>query len=145
VASIDTLAGSAGGGQLSQQQVADRLTQASLQPSGSGAATPSPVPSPSTPDASPGTGTSAAALPSSARQYYTTSGGSLWVTCTGNVATLDSMAPRSGYRIDGSQPGPAQTAWVRFKFDVSRGHAPEYTVTVTCPGGVPQMTEAAEG
>ena len=144
VASIDTLAGSAGGGPLSQQQVADRLARASLQPSGSAATTPSAGASPTAPEASSGTGTSPGPLPSTARRYYTTSGGSLWVTCTGDVATLDTMAPRAGYRIDGFQAGPAQTAWVRFKVDVSRGHATEYLVTVTCPGGVPQLVETAD-
>jgi hypothetical protein len=54
------------------------------------------------------------------------------------------MAPRPGYRIDGSQPGPAPAAWVKFKVDVSRGHATEYLVTVTCVGGVPQKVETTD-
>jgi hypothetical protein len=136
VASIDTLAGSAGGGPLSQQQVADRLAHASPSAS-SGASAP-------TPEASPSTGTQPSTAASPARQYYTTSGGSLWASCTGDSATLDTMAPRPGFRLDGSQPGPAPTAWVRFKVDVSRGHATEYLVTVTCPGGVPQMAETVD-
>lgn len=138
VASIDTLAGSAGGGPLSQQQVADRLAHASPSaspPASSGA---------SEPAASPTTGTEPSNGPSPARQYYTTSGGSLWATCTGDSATLDTMAPRPGYRIDGSQPGPAPAAWVKFKVDVSRGHATEYLVTVTCVGGVPQKVETTD-
>ena len=140
VASIDTLAGSAGGGPLSQQQVADRLASASRsasQPSSGGASAPAASPSA-------GTEPSTGAGPSPARKYYTTSGGSLWATCTGDSATLDTMAPRPGYRIDGFQPGPAPAAWVKFKVDVSRGHATEYLVTVTCPGGVPQMAETTD-
>lgn len=140
VASIDTLAGSAGGGPLSQQQVADRLARASQsasQPASSGASEPAP-------GASPSTGTEPSAGTSPARKYYPTSGGSLWVTCTGESATLDTMSPRPGYRMDGSQPGPGPTVWVKFKVDVSRGHATEYLVTVSCPGGVPQMSETTD-
>jgi hypothetical protein len=54
------------------------------------------------------------------------------------------MAPRSGYRLDGSQGGPAPAVWVKFKLDVRRGHSNEYTVTVTCVDGVPRTTETAE-
>lgn len=139
VASIDALAGSKQGGPLTPEQVADRLAHASQ----SAASLPTPGASSGT-ATKPGTGTEPGTGPSPARQYYTTSGGSLWVTCAGDVARLDTMAPRPGYRLDGSQPGPAQTAWARFKADVSHGHATEYLVTVTCPGGVPQMSEAAD-
>jgi hypothetical protein len=142
VASIDTLAGSAGGGPLSQQQVADRLAHASS--SASRPASPPASSGASEPAASPTTGTGPSTGPSPTRQYYTTSGGSLWATCTGDSVTLDTMAPRPGYRIDGFQPGPASAAWVKFKVDVSRGHATEYLVTVTCAGGVPQKAETTD-
>lgn len=136
VASVDMLAGADHSRALSPQQVTDRLAHASRSP-GSGAITP-------TPGASPGTGTSPSTGTSPTRQYYTTSGGSLWVTCSGGTVTMDTIAPRPGYRIDGSQPGPAQSASVRFKVDVAHGHATEYLVTVTCPDGRPNMTEAAD-
>jgi hypothetical protein len=59
------------------------------------------------------------------------------------LATLEST-PRPGYRLDGSQPGPAPAVWVKFKLDVRRGHSKEYMVTVTCADGTPQMTETAD-
>jgi hypothetical protein len=129
VAAVAALAGTGAGTPLSQREVSDRLAQTS-----------SPAPGGST------GGGQSAPLPSTsagARQYFATSGGGVWASCSGDLATLQST-PRPGYRLDGSQPGPAPSAWVKFKLDVRRGHSNEYMVTVTCAGGVPRMTETSD-
>jgi hypothetical protein len=128
-------AGSTASGPLSQQQVSDRLTRGSA------------VPPPSaTAPGQPTTGPSATTSPTvyAARQYFTTSGGSLWATCTGGQATVDTMTPRQGYRLDSSDKGPATTVWVQFKQDSDHGHNSDYHVTVTCVGGVPQVRETTD-
>jgi hypothetical protein len=132
VAAISTLDGGSQGGPLSQQEVSDRLAETPRTPGGASAP-------------AVGSGTAAAATASPSRRYFTTSGGSLWATCAAGRATLDTLTPRSGYRLDGYEPGPAGTAWVRFKRDVQRGHATEYHVTVTCPAGVPRLAETTDG
>jgi hypothetical protein len=79
-----------------------------------------------------------------ARQYFTTSGGSLWATCTDGRATVDTMTPRQGYRLDSYDKGPATTVWVQFKQESDHGHNSDYHVTVTCVGGVPQVRETTD-
>jgi hypothetical protein len=128
VFSISTLGGAGKSGPLSQRQVSDRLAHTSPGPDG----TPT------------GAATSPAASANTARRYFTTSGGSLWASCTAGLATLDTVTPRSGYRLDGWERGPASSAWVQFKVDVEHGHGAEYRVTITCQDGVPNMVETAD-
>src|SRR5262249_51342434 len=78
---------------------------------------------------------------SSSRQYFTTSGGSLWASCTDGQAALETVTPRSGYRLDDFDPGPSSTAWVEFELDNTRQHGTDYRVTITCPAGAPHMVE----
>jgi hypothetical protein len=127
---VSALGGGAGPTGLSQQEVSDRLARVSAAPTPSATGQPAPGPS------SAPTGTANAA-----RQYFTTSGGSLWATCTGGQATVDTMTPRQGYRLDSYDKGPATTVWVRFQQDSDHGHDNQYHVTVTCTGGVPQVRE----
>jgi hypothetical protein len=130
---VSALRQSAGPGEpLSQQEVGRRLAQASGAPSatGSGQATTPPVMA--TPNAQ------------AARQYFTTSGGSLWATCTDGQATVDTMTPRQGYRLDSYDKGPATTVWVKFKQESDHGHNSELHVTVTCVKGLPQVREIAD-
>lgn len=135
LATISALGAGAGpSGPLSQREVSERLTQASPTPLGSPTKSGEGTPAPST----------TAATGAAQRQYFTTSGGGVWASCTGTIATLDSMTPRQGFRLDGYDKGPAATAWVRFKLDVRHGHDDEYQVTVTCPEGVPQVAETAD-
>ncbi|GIH11913.1 hypothetical protein [Rugosimonospora africana] len=133
VASVSTLGGT-GGEPLSQHDVENRLARTSPSPDEQA----SPARSGAPPSAS------GPAASSPVRRYFPTTGGSLWATCGGGTATLDTMTPRSGYRLDGSSAGPAETAWVRFKVDVEHGHADEYRVTVVCRDGVPQATETPD-
>jgi hypothetical protein len=123
-------------GPLSRHDVSDRLAQTTPTRSGGPTAKPR-QPSPRT---------SATTAPASTpqRQYFSTTGGALWASCTDGRATLDTMTPRQGYRLDGSDRGPAAAAWVRFKVDVQHGHADEYLVTITCAAGAPQSAETAD-
>jgi hypothetical protein len=136
VTTVSALRASAGSSEpLSQQEVSQRLARASA------------VPAPSV--TGPGqlaTQPSISATPSghAARQYFTTSGGSLWATCTDGQATVDTMTPRQGYRLDSFDTGPSATVWVKFKQESDHGHNSEYHVTVTCVGGVPHLTETTE-
>jgi hypothetical protein len=133
VATISTVAGSTERSRpLSQREVSGRLSQT---PQVSQGAT---TPSRSEP-VQPPTATAGAA-----RQYFTTSGGSLWASCADGRVTVETTTPRPGFRLDGSDRGPANEAWVRFKVDVEHGHATEYHVTVTCIAGVPQLTETVD-
>ena len=75
---------------------------------------------------------------SSVRKYISNPGGTLWASCAGDLATLSSISPSEGFRVDDKLLGPAPAAWVKFKVDVQHGHATEYTVTVDCPAGTPQ-------
>ena len=47
--------------------------------------------------------------------------------------------PATGYITDGALQGPAGSAWVKFKSGSS-----EVTVTVTCQGGRPHFSTAAD-
>jgi hypothetical protein len=136
VTTVSALRGSGGSGEpLSQQDVIQRLAQASAtaSPGATGPGQPTTQPS-----------ISATPTTQAARQYFTTSGGSLWATCTGDLATVDTMTPRQGYRLDSYDKGPSTTVWVRFKQESEHGHNSEYHVTVTCVGGVPQVKETTD-
>ena len=137
VTAVSALGGDvAASGPLSRQDVSDRLAQTTPTHAGDVTAKPD-QPSPQT-----NATTSPASKPQ--RQYFNTTGGALWASCTEGQATLDTMTPRQGYRLDGSDQGPATAAWVRFKVDVQRGHANEYQVTITCAAGAPQAAETAD-
>lgn len=136
ITTVSALRASAGSNEpLSQQEVSRRLAQASAAPTLS-----------TTGPAQPTTRPSVTAMPTgqAARQYFTTSGGSLWATCTDGQATVDTMTPRQGYRLDSYDRGPATTVWVQFKQESDHGHNSGYHVTVTCVGGVPQVTETTD-
>jgi hypothetical protein len=135
ITTVSALRASAGSGEpLSQQEVSRRLGQESNPPTDT------------TGPGQPTTGPSDTATPTAqaARQYFTTSGGSLWATCTNGQASVDTMTPRQGYRLDSYDKGPSTTVWVKFKQDTDHGHSSEYHVTVTCVDGIPQITEAAD-
>jgi hypothetical protein len=127
--------GPASGEPLSQQDVSRRLAQVSAAPGPS-----------NTGPGQPTTQPSATATPTglAERQYFTTSGGSLWATCSDGLAAVDTMTPRQGYRLDSYDKGPSTTVWVRFKQESDHGHNSEYHVTVTCVGGVPQVKETTD-
>jgi len=130
-------AGSGPSGALSQQEVNDRLAQA-------GATSTTPATTSPSATAQPSGTPSASAQPSPTRRYFTTSGGSLWASCTGAAASIETISPRQGYRIDNSDKGPGSSAYVKFRQEVDRGHGNEYRVTVTCAQGVPQISEEAD-
>jgi len=123
-------AGAGPGGPLTEQEVSDRLAQ-TPPTTQTGLASPGPRPSPTTGAVS-------------ARQYFTTSGGGVWASCAGGQARLETMTPRQGFRLDGSDAGPATAAWVRFKQDVEHGHGTEYQVTITCVDGAARVKESAD-
>ena len=120
VATIGALRGGSDDPPLSQEQVNNALDRPS-----------STKPPASTPSAS-------AQASSPVRKYISNLGGTLWASCTGDLATLSSISPNQGFRVDDKLLGPARAAWVKFKLDVQHGHATEYTVTVDCPAGTPQ-------
>ena len=120
VATIGALQGGSDDPPLSQEQVNNALDRpGSTKP-------PASTPSASAPASSP------------VRKYISYPGGTLWASCAGDLATLSSISPNQGYRVDDKLLGPAPAAWVKFKLDVQHGHATEYTVTVDCPAGTPQ-------
>jgi hypothetical protein len=123
VATVGALRGGSDDPPLSQEQVNNALAgPSSRKPADSAASEPSP----------------SAQTSSSVRKYISSPGGTLWASCTGDLATLSSISPNQGYRVDDKLLGPAAAAWVKFKVDVQSGHATEYTVTVDCPAGTPQ-------
>jgi hypothetical protein len=136
IATVSALRASAGSAEpLSQQEVSRRLGQESnalTNTTGPGQPTTGP-PETATPTAQ------------AARQYFTTSGGSLWATCTNGQASVDTMTPRQGYRLDSYDKGPSTVVWVKFKQETDHGHSTEYHVTVTCVVGIPRITETADG
>jgi hypothetical protein len=58
-------------------------------------------------------------------------GGTVVVTCSGDTATLLRWSPKTGYRADDPQIGPAAVVSVRFESDT----ASDVTVSVRCVGG----------
>jgi hypothetical protein len=101
------------------------------------AATPSPTGTsahgspPASPQPTGGAGTRSDVFPSA--------GGTVYGSCTGGQATATRWIPATGYITDGALQGPAGTAWVKFKSGSS-----EVTVTVTCQGGRPHFSTAAD-
>jgi hypothetical protein len=126
-------AGLAGPGSrpLSQADVQRELSAAG--PSGSPPASPSGQPSPD------GSRTPATAPSTSGTQVLSTDGGTIVAHCSGGQVTLVSWIPAQGYRTDGVTPGPADSAWVKFKADRS-----ELLVTVTCAGDQPKEVIATD-
>jgi hypothetical protein len=122
-ATIGALRGESDDPPLSQEQVINALAGPSAPKSVASAA--------STPPSS-------AQTSSPVRKYISNPGGTLWASCSGDLATLSSISPSQGFRVDDKLLGPAPAAWVKFKLDVQHGHATEYTVTVDCPAGTPQ-------
>lgn len=118
---------------LSRQEVEDRLAQTT------------PAFSP-TPSASGSPAVSGAASPSGSapRRHFTGSGGSLWATCRNGLAIVEGITPKSGFRLDESERGPARTAWVKFKQDGSHGRSREFLVSASCDGGTVTVTETED-
>jgi serine/threonine-protein kinase len=108
---------------MSQADVARDLASASARPSTAPSSTP-----PSTTPSSP------------APRGLATTGGSLVVTCEGDVVTLKSWSPSPGFRADDdTERGPGPSASLKFK----RGHE-EYEITVTCQAGEPHVASVAD-
>ena len=70
---------------------------------------------------------------------FQSAGGTVFASCTAGRATVTSWIPATGYVTDGASQGPAASAWVKFKSASS-----ELTVTVTCQGGKPRFSHAAD-
>lgn len=70
---------------------------------------------------------------------FSTSGGSVFASCTSGLATLTRWIPAGGYTTDGVVRGPASSVWVNFK---SAGN--EVLMTVTCVGGRPHLASSAD-
>ncbi|MEV6963814.1 hypothetical protein AB0M47_01785 [Hamadaea sp. NPDC051192] len=119
---------------LSRQEVEDRLAQT----------TPTAQPS-SSPSSSAVASPTASPSASSARRHFTGSGGSLWATCRNGLASVEGITPKTGFRLDESQRGPARTAWVKFKQDGGgHGRGQEFLVSVTCDGSTATVTETKD-
>jgi hypothetical protein len=82
---------------------------------------------------------SATALPTSGTRVLSTVGGTIVAQCSGGQVKLVSWIPAQGYRTDGATPGPANSAWVKFKAGRS-----ERLVTVTCAGDQPKEVIATD-
>jgi hypothetical protein len=67
------------------------------------------------------------------------SGGTVTRRLPGGQVTLTSWIPAQGYGVDGYSRGPAPSIWVKFK-----SGGTEQTITVTCVGGRPHFTTAAD-
>jgi hypothetical protein len=70
---------------------------------------------------------------------FRSAGGTVFASCTGGQARLTSWIPATGYIVDGALQGPTGSAWVKFKSGSS-----EITVTVSCQGGLPRFSRAAD-
>jgi len=70
---------------------------------------------------------------------YPSSGGTVIASCAAGQVTLTNWIPNSGYGTDGSNPGPAASAWVKFK-----SGGTEVTVTVSCVNGKPSFVTGAD-
>src|SRR3954471_18660406 len=76
-------------------------------------------------------------------QVLTSTGGSVVVQCSDDIAMLVSWAPNPGYRADDdAHRGPSAQVGVRFEKD---GSDADVTVSVTCAAGVPSLTEVIGG
>jgi uncharacterized membrane protein YgcG len=109
-----------GGKPLTQADVRRALAQ----PVAAGSPSPaSPAPAtPRHPTATPG--------PAPVTGVFGSSGGTVNASCLSGQVTLTSWIPAQGYQSDGASPGPATSAWVKFK-----AGGTELTVTATCTGG----------
>jgi hypothetical protein len=70
---------------------------------------------------------------------HSTIGGTVFASCAAGQVRLTNWIPQSGYSSDGYSPGPATSAWVKFK-----SSATELTVTATCVGGRPRFTTTTD-
>lgn len=70
---------------------------------------------------------------------FSSAGGAVYASCASGQATLTGWIPASGYATDGDLPGPAPSAWVKFKSGSS-----EITVTVTCVSGNPSFAASSD-
>jgi hypothetical protein len=77
--------------------------------------------------------------PGTTSDVFPSAGGTVYGSCTGGQATATRWIPATGYITDGAFQGPAGSAWVKFKSGSS-----EVTVTVTCQGGRPHFSTAAD-
>ncbi len=107
-------------------------------------AMPSPPPATPSPTGTSANGTSSASPhptggAGTKSDVFPSAGGTVYASCTGGQATLTSWIPATGYLTDGALQGPAGSAWVKFKSGSS-----ELTVTVTCRGGRPRFSTAAD-
>jgi hypothetical protein len=69
-----------------------------------------------------------------------TTGGTMVVKCQGNVATLVSWTPNTGYRADDPVRGPAAKVALKFESDTSD----DVMVSVTCADGQAVKKETVE-
>jgi uncharacterized membrane protein YgcG len=98
-----------------------------------------PATSPSQPgSASPTPRRSHAASPAPVQSTFSSSGGTVFASCSSGQVTL-TWIPALGYRTDGSSRGPAASAWVRLK-----SGATELTITSTCASGRPHFVTSAD-
>jgi uncharacterized membrane protein YgcG len=70
---------------------------------------------------------------------FSVPGGSVYASCAAGRATLTRWIPDTGYGTDGYLPGPASTAWVKFKSANS-----EVTVSITCVAGKPHFATSSD-
>jgi hypothetical protein len=118
-----------GGKPLSQADVQRALAQ------------PAPATSSGQPGSAPATSRrhSQGPAPSPASSVLSSSGGTVFASCSSGQATLTSRIPAQGYQIDGFSRGPATSAWVKFK-----SSATELIMTVACVGGHPHLVTSVD-
>jgi len=78
-------------------------------------------------------------LASPVQRRFTTVGGELTASCTGQVVYLVSWSPAPGYRTDDVRRGPGSVAHLTFE-----GSPPPVVAWVKCTAGIPQLTTTAD-
>jgi hypothetical protein len=63
----------------------------------------------------------------------------VFAACSAGQVTLTSWVVAPGYGTDNVSPGPAGTAWVRFKSGTA-----EVTVSASCTGGQPSFSASSD-
>lgn len=78
--------------------------------------------------------------PEPVTRTFTSSGGSLTVTCVGDTAFLTRWAAAFSFRTEAVWRGPADRVGVRFD-EVALGHDPDVIVVADCQDGRPRASE----
>lgn len=125
-----------GGKTLSEADIRHLIAQRS--PAGQGGQAPA-VPSGSRTSAAPPTSRSPGPSQRTATNLIRSIGGIAYASCSAGVVTMTGLIPAGGYGIDDSSPGPARSAWVRFK-----SASTEVTVTATCVNGKPHFATSTD-